>query len=120
MSRKTYYRTNLFRLVLPDHAPMPNATQVKELERWMAAEPGRRELVEQAVKLLDTTRIPEKELPAGQIAAAESALMERIRRTHHVGEVDQMEKLIEAEMPGSENPSNGGDEVRLSEDAIIG
>ncbi len=52
--------------------------QEKEWEIWMAGEPARRELVEQAIKLLDTTRIPEKGLPAGQIQAAEWALMNRI------------------------------------------
>jgi ferric-dicitrate binding protein FerR (iron transport regulator) len=61
------------------------AAQVKEMERWMAAEPGRRELIEQAVKLLDTTRIEEKELPEEQINAAESALMKRIGETPQAG-----------------------------------
>lgn len=58
--------------------------QAKEWEIWMASEPTRRELVEQAIKLLDTTRIPEKELPAGQINAAESALMSKIPDTRRI------------------------------------
>jgi transmembrane sensor len=58
--------------------------QEKEWEIWMAGEPARRELVEQAIKLLDTTRIPEKELPAGQINAAESMLMNRISGTRGI------------------------------------
>jgi transmembrane sensor len=58
--------------------------QEKDWEGWMAGEPGRRELVEQAIKLLDTTRIPEKELPSGQIRAAESALMNRIGETRRL------------------------------------
>jgi transmembrane sensor len=61
----------------------------REWELWMAVEPGRRELVDQAVKLLDITRIEEKELTAEQIAAAESALMKRIGDSridkHHIG-----------------------------------
>jgi transmembrane sensor len=62
---------------------------VQEWEMWMAAEPGRRELVAQAVKLLDTTRIPEKELPVQQVAAAELALMKRIGEFHQDRETPQ-------------------------------
>jgi transmembrane sensor len=51
----------------------------KDWELWMAAGNGRRELVQQAVNLLDTVRIREDELPAGQAIAAEQALMSRIR-----------------------------------------
>ena len=33
-------------------------------EQWMAANPDGRELVQQAVELLNMTRLPEKEIPA--------------------------------------------------------
>lgn len=52
--------------------------QTRQWEQWMAEEPARRELVEQAIRLLDTTRIPEAPLPAGQMDAAELTLMNRI------------------------------------------
>ena len=47
-------------------------------EHWMAAHPGRRDLVQQAVELLNTTRLPEKEVPARQIDQAEAALLQKI------------------------------------------
>jgi len=48
------------------------------VEQWMAAGPGRRDLVRRAVKLLNATRLPEKEVPAGQVDKAEMALMQKI------------------------------------------
>ena len=48
------------------------------MEQWIADNPGSRELVEQAVELLNTMRLPEKEIPAQQIDRAESALMQKI------------------------------------------
>jgi ferric-dicitrate binding protein FerR (iron transport regulator) len=48
------------------------------VEQWMAAGPGRRDLVQQAVELLNTTRLPEKEVPAGQVDRAERTLMQKI------------------------------------------
>jgi transmembrane sensor len=50
----------------------------KNWELWMEAGNGRRELVQQAVNLLNTVRIREDELPAGQVIAAEQGLMNRI------------------------------------------
>jgi transmembrane sensor len=47
-------------------------------EQWMAANPGGRELVQQAVDLLNTMRLPEKEIPAQQVDRAETALMQKI------------------------------------------
>lgn len=47
-------------------------------ESWMAGAPGRRELVDRAVAILDATRIGEKPLPAGQLERAEALLLERI------------------------------------------
>lgn len=48
------------------------------VEQWMAANPGGRELVQQAVDLLNTMRLPEKEIPAQQVDRAETALMRKI------------------------------------------
>ena len=47
-------------------------------ERWMAAAPGRRELVDRAVAILDETRMRERPLPVGQMERAEAALLQRI------------------------------------------
>ena len=47
-------------------------------EQWMAANPGGRELVQQAVDILNSTRLPELEIPARQIDMAETALMQKI------------------------------------------
>ncbi len=53
--------------------------KASDWELWMEADNGRRELVQQAVSLLNTVRIRENELPAGQAITAEHALMDRIR-----------------------------------------
>jgi transmembrane sensor len=47
-------------------------------ERWMAGGPGRRELVEQAIAILEATRIKEMPLPATQVQRAETVLFQRI------------------------------------------
>jgi ferric-dicitrate binding protein FerR (iron transport regulator) len=47
-------------------------------ERWMANDPGRRELVDRAVAILDATRMWEKPLPAAQVKRAEAALLQRV------------------------------------------
>jgi ferric-dicitrate binding protein FerR (iron transport regulator) len=47
-------------------------------EQWMAANPDSRALVQQAVEILNTTRLPEKEVPASQVDRAESALLQKI------------------------------------------
>lgn len=59
-------------------------------EQWMADNPGSQELVRQAITLLNTVRIPEKEVPAGQIRRAEATLMgsldvDRIRAADATG-----------------------------------
>ncbi|HTI08718.1 MAG TPA: FecR domain-containing protein [Puia sp.] len=48
-------------------------------EQWMADNPGSHALVQQAIDILNSVRIPEKELPAGQVRRAEAALMEGIK-----------------------------------------
>jgi transmembrane sensor len=50
----------------------------RDLELWISAGTGRRELVQQAVSMLDTLRIREQGLPAGQAVAAEQAVMGKI------------------------------------------
>src|SRR5882757_3634876 len=50
----------------------------KDWQRWMESSPDRQELVHQAVNLLNTTRIQEKEITGQQLMAAESALMSKI------------------------------------------
>jgi transmembrane sensor len=52
----------------------------KDWDRWMALSPDRQELVHEAVRLLDTTRIPERELTGQQVMAAEASLMDKIVR----------------------------------------
>ncbi|HEX9512690.1 MAG TPA: FecR domain-containing protein [Puia sp.] len=47
-------------------------------EHWMAANPGRKDMVQQAIEILNTTRLPEKEVPASQVDRAESALLQKI------------------------------------------
>ncbi len=49
-----------------------------EWNRWMTADPRRKELVDRAVALLDEARLRERELPAGQLERAESALLQRM------------------------------------------
>ncbi|HMH21444.1 MAG TPA: FecR domain-containing protein [Puia sp.] len=50
----------------------------KDWQRWMESSPDRRQLVDQAVNLLNTTRIQEKEITSDQARAAETALMSRL------------------------------------------
>src|SRR5450631_358202 len=52
----------------------------KDWERWMASSPDHQQLVHQAVRLLDTTRIPEKQITGQQVMAAEASLMDKIAR----------------------------------------
>ncbi|HEV2480411.1 MAG TPA: FecR domain-containing protein [Puia sp.] len=54
-------------------------------ESWMAGAPGRRELVDRAIAILDATRMREKPLPAGQMQRAEAALMGRIDELINIG-----------------------------------
>jgi len=49
-----------------------------EWDRWMNEVPGRKELVRQAVDLLESTLVREKEVPAGQLHRAEAALFQKI------------------------------------------
>jgi len=50
-----------------------------EWDRWIAEGPDREQLVRQAIALLESTVIREKELPAGQLQAAEAALLQKIK-----------------------------------------
>lgn len=52
--------------------------QDNDWELWMAARPERVELVHQAVELLNTARIREKEMSGQQVTTAEAALMRKI------------------------------------------
>jgi transmembrane sensor len=63
-----------------------NPENEKEWEQWLAAGPDRHELVQQAVKLLDTIQIREKELPAAQAMAAEKALFDKIQKNPKISE----------------------------------
>lgn len=49
-----------------------------EWTRWMREAPGSEQLVREAVLLLESTLVREKELPAGQFQRAEAALMQRL------------------------------------------
>jgi transmembrane sensor len=44
-------------------------------EEWIHADAGHQELVQQAVELLEMTRLPEKQMPAGQIQRAEARML---------------------------------------------
>ena len=50
----------------------------KDWQQWMESSPDRQELVQQAVNLLNTTRIQEKEITGQQLMVAETALMAKI------------------------------------------
>ena len=54
-------------------------------ERWMANDPGRRELVDRAVAILDATRMREKPLPVAQVKRAEAMLLQRIDALEDTG-----------------------------------
>jgi len=49
-----------------------------EWVRWMREAPGREQMVREAVVLLESTLVAEKELPASQLQRAEAALMQKI------------------------------------------
>lgn len=56
----------------------PDRQADHEWTRWMKEGPDKEQLVREAVALLESTVIREKELPAGQLQQAEAALMQRI------------------------------------------
>jgi transmembrane sensor len=56
----------------------PDQQSASEWDRWMEEEPRRRQLIQQAITLLESTLVPERELPAGQLQRAEAALLEKI------------------------------------------
>ena len=66
-------------------------------EHWIAAHPGNKDLVTQAVDLLNTTRLPEKEVPAAQIAQAETSLRKRI------AEADLRNRIAEETISSNHN-----------------
>jgi transmembrane sensor len=49
-------------------------------EEWINADAGRQELVQQAIELLEMARLPEKQIPAGQIQRAEARMLAGIDR----------------------------------------
>ncbi|HEY4107701.1 FecR family protein [Puia sp.] len=56
-------------------------------DRWMDEGPGRKELVLEAVAMLESTVVREKGLPAGQLERAEAALLQRIGTGARVAEM---------------------------------
>jgi transmembrane sensor len=56
----------------------PEQNPDSEWNKWMEEEPGRKQLVQQAITLLETTVIGEKRLPAGQLQQAEAAMLQKI------------------------------------------
>jgi ferric-dicitrate binding protein FerR (iron transport regulator) len=50
----------------------------EEWDRWMAGHPEREQLVRQAVALLESVQLPDKEVPEQQVQAAEAALLRKI------------------------------------------
>jgi ferric-dicitrate binding protein FerR (iron transport regulator) len=53
---------------------------VRKWDSWMDASPENRRMVSQAVGLLNSLRIKEKELPPEQISILEDRLLQRIRQ----------------------------------------
>lgn len=49
-----------------------------EWTRWINGDPGREQLVRDAVSMLESTLVQEKELPAGQVQRAETTLLKKI------------------------------------------
>jgi len=49
-----------------------------EWTRWMNETPGRKQMVRDAIVLLESTLVPEQELPASQLQRAETELMQKI------------------------------------------
>src|ERR1051325_2399086 len=56
---------------------VPGGTQEK-WDHWMSGHPDRMQLVQQAVSLLEATRLPERPVPMQQIAKAEERLFAQI------------------------------------------
>lgn len=75
-------------------------------ELWMAAHPGQRELVRQAIEILNTTLIPEPKVPEPQRQRAEAALMKKITALPENDSFDYRS----AEYSGTQNiaPQNSG------------
>lgn len=69
-------------------------------ERWMANDPGRRELVDRAVAILDATRMREKPLPAAQVKLAEATLLQRIDALEDSGTGAKTRTLGDRARPG--------------------
>lgn len=56
---------------------------VNEWERWMAENPGKQSLVNEAVNLLNSMKLEEKEIPAFQLDTAQARLMNTIKATQN-------------------------------------
>lgn len=56
---------------------------IKQWELWLAANPGNRDRVEQAIDFLNTLRMEEQVVPAEKITFAESLLLNRIREAEN-------------------------------------
>jgi len=63
------------------HFKLPDA-EPQRWESWISGHPDRARLVQQAILLLDTTRLSEKPLPMQQIASAEERLLQAIPNAH--------------------------------------
>jgi ferric-dicitrate binding protein FerR (iron transport regulator) len=50
----------------------------KAWEQWMSTHPDRNDIVRQAITILETTRLPENEIPAPQMRTAEARLFQKI------------------------------------------
>jgi len=63
------------------HFKLPEA-EPQKWESWVSGHPDRAQLVQQAIHLLDTTRLSEPPLPLQQIAAAHERLLQSLPDTH--------------------------------------
>src|ERR1700754_2451543 len=62
---------------------MPGKEQ-QQWDSWMSGHPEQAQLVQQAISLLEATRLPELAIPLQQIASAEERLMKQIDVTGSV------------------------------------
>ncbi len=60
-------------------------------EEWIRADAGNKELVEQAVELLQMARLPEKQMPAEQIQRAEARMLAGIDQVEARMGIDELE-----------------------------
>jgi ferric-dicitrate binding protein FerR (iron transport regulator) len=88
--------------------------QEKAWDLWISANPDRKELVQQAVELLNATLVPEKEVPLQQVRKAEDSLMQKIKALPQTQALPQGQTQPQGQahpqalVPAEADPSNIG------------